>query len=125
MSRELSRRTKQVLDLIYRSGELSAAEIFEALPELPSYSAVRSILRSLEAQRLVRHKAKGLRYVYSPTVTKRKASRKALAEVIETFFDGSPEPALQSLLDLSRDGEYDIDFDRLQKMIDAARRSGR
>ena len=125
MSRTLSRRSQQVLDLIYRAGELSAAEILAALPEVPSYSAVRSILRSLEAQGLVRHKAKGLRYVYAPTVTKRKASRTALAEVVEIFFDGSPEPALESLLYISRDRGYDLDFDRLQRMIDAARRSGR
>jgi len=125
MPRKLSRRTQQVLDLIYRKAPISAAEILEALPDLPSYSAVRSILRSLEAQGLVRHREQGLRYVYSPTVSKKRASRTALAELIETFFDGAPEPAMQSLLELSRDGRYDLDFDRLQRMIDAARKEGR
>jgi predicted transcriptional regulator len=97
----------------------------EDVPDLPSYSAARSVLRALEARGLVRHREKDLRYVYSPVVSRRKASRSALVELIDTFFDGEPEPALQSLVDLVRDGRYELDFARAQEMIDRARREGR
>ncbi|MGE0354196.1 MAG: BlaI/MecI/CopY family transcriptional regulator [Gemmatimonadales bacterium] len=125
MAKRLSERTRQVLDVIYRLGEVSAADIQREIPDVPSYSAVRSILRALEKKGLVRHREKGMRYVYSPTVSKKKASRSALANLIDTFFDGSPEPALQSLLELSRDGGYEIDFDRFERLIEDARREGR
>lgn len=125
MARRLSRRSQQVLDLLYQKGEATAAEILEALPDLPSYSAVRSILRSLEGQDLVRHREENLRFVYAPRIPKAKASRGALQQLIDTFFDGRPEPALQSLIDLSRDGHYQLDYAKLQQLIDAARREGR
>lgn len=125
MARRLSRRSQQVLDLLYQRGEASAAEILAALSDMPSYSAVRSILRSLEGQGLVRHREENLRYVYSPRIPRAKASRGALRQLIDTFFDGRPEPALESLIDLSRDGHYQLDYDRLQQLIDAARREGR
>ncbi|HEX6313631.1 MAG TPA: BlaI/MecI/CopY family transcriptional regulator [Gemmatimonadaceae bacterium] len=125
MPRKLSRRTQQVLDVLYRRGEASAAEVMEDVPDLPSYSAARSVLRALEARGLVRHREKDLRYVYSPVVPRRKASRSALVELIDTFFGGEPEPALQSLVDLVRDGRYDLDFKRAQEMIERARREGR
>ena len=93
--------------------------------DVPSYSAVRSILRSLEKKGLVRHREKGLRYVYSPTTPKKKASRSALAQLLDTFFEGSPEHAMQALLDVSKQRRYDIDFDEFERLIDDARREGR
>lgn len=125
MARKLSARSRQVLDVVYRLGEASAADIHEELPEIPSYSAVRSILRSLEGRGLIEHSEKGLRYVYRPTVPKRKASKSAIAEVLETFFDGSPERALQALLEVSRDGGYDVDLEALDRLIEDARKAGR
>lgn len=114
-----------MLDVIYRLGEASAADIQREVPEIPSYSAVRSILRALEQKRLVEHREKGMRYVYSPTVPKRRASRSALAHMLDTFFDGSPEHAMKALLDVSRDGGYEVDYEALERMIEDAREEGR
>lgn len=125
MARKLSARARQVLDVVYRLGEVSAADIQREVPDVPSYSAVRSILRSLEAKGLVRHKEKGLRYVYLPTTPKKKASRSAMVQLIDTFFEGSPEHAMQALLDVSRQKKYDLDYDELERLIGAARREGR
>ena len=125
MARKLSARARQVLDVVYRLGEVSAADIRREIPDVPSYSAVRSILRSLENKGLVRHREKGLRYVYLPTTPKKKASRSALGQVLDTFFDGSPEYAMQALLDLSRRRNYDIDYDEFERLIETARKEGR
>lgn len=122
---KLGGRSREVLDVIYRRGEVSAADIQDEIPDLPSYSAVRSILRALEEKGLIEHREAGLRYVYSPTVPKGEASRTALARVLDTFFGGSPEHAVKALLDLSRDGRYDIDYDDLERLIDEAREDGR
>lgn len=118
---KLGGRSRQVLDVIYRLGEVSAGEILEEVPELPSYSAVRSLLRALEEKGLITHREKGLKYVYSATVPRAAASHSALERVLDTFFAGSPEGALRALLDLSRDRDRDLDFDELGRMIDEAR----
>lgn len=123
--RRLGARTRQVLDAIYRLGEASAADVQREVPDLPSYSAVRSILRALEEKGLVEHREEGFRYVYSPTVAKTNASRSALTHVLETFFDGSPEHAIKALLDVSRDGGYDVDYEALERMLEDAREEGR
>lgn len=101
--KELSARARQVLDEVYRMGEVSAADIRREVPDVPSYSAVRSILRSLEKKGLIQHHEKGLRYVYVPTTPKEEASRSARAKLLDTFFDGSPEYALQTLMEVSRE----------------------
>lgn len=121
----ISARSRQVLDVIYRLGKVAATDIQREVPDVPSYSAVRSILRSLEKKGLIRHRAEGLRYVYLPTTPKRKASRSALAELLDTFFDGSPEHAMQALLDLSRQRRYEIDYDEFERLIEDARKEGR
>jgi len=123
--RKLGGRSREVLDVIYRRGEVSASDIHDEIPDLPSYSAVRSILRALEDKGLVEHREEGLRYVYSPTVPKGEASRTALQRVLDTFFGGQPEYALKAMLELSRDGGYDIDYDDLERLIDEAREDGR
>lgn len=123
--KKLGGRSREVLDIIYRRGEVSAADIQEEIPDLPSYSAVRSILRALEDKGLIEHREEGLRYVYSPTVPKGDASRTALRRVLDTFFGGQPEHALKAILELSRDGGYDVDYDDLERLIDQAREEGR
>ena len=123
--KELGGRSREVLDVIYRRGEVSAADIQEEVPDLPSYSAVRSILRALEDKGLVAHRQDGARYVYFPTVTRDEASRSALARVLDTFFGGSPEHALAAMLQLSRDGGYELDYDDLERLIEQARKEGR
>jgi predicted transcriptional regulator len=125
MTKRLSGRTRQVLEVIYRLGEASAGDIQREVPDLPSYSATRSILRSLEDRGLIRHREKGMRYVYSPTESKRKASRKALSELLDTFFDGSPLSAMKALLEISQDGEDALDIEAIERMIDEAGRQGR
>lgn len=123
--RKLGGRSRQVLDVIYRRGEVSAADIQDEIPDLPSYSAVRSILRALEEKGLVEHRKDGVRYVYSPTVPRRQASRSALARVLGTFFGNSPGQALKAMLELFRDGEYEVDYEELERLIDEARAEGR
>lgn len=125
MRKRIGGRSRQVLNVIYRLGEVSAADILRELPDLPSYSAVRSILRALEEKGLVRHREKGLRYVYTATVSKRTASRSALRDLLDTFFDGSPLPAMQTLIEVSRDAGRDVDYRELKRLIDDARKEGR
>jgi BlaI family penicillinase repressor len=125
MGKRLSGRTRQVLEVIYRLGEASAGDVLRELPDLPSYSAARSVLRSLEDRGLVRHREKGMRYVYSPTQSRQKASRKALSELLDTFFDGSPLSAMSALLEISHDREQQLDTGELERLIDEARSEGR
>src|SRR5215472_6315978 len=94
----LSRRERQIMDILYRGGRATAAEVREALPDPPSYSAVRAMLRLLEEKGHVRHEEAGLRYVFLPTVGRERAKRSALKHLLETFFEGSVEQAVATLL---------------------------
>ena len=121
---QLSRRERQIMDVIYRRGRATAAEVLEDLPDPPSYSAVRALLRLLEAKGHVQHEQDGPRYVYAPTVARDRARRSALKHVVRTFFDGSASEAMAALLD----GEARLDdgeLDRLSAMIEQARKEGR
>jgi predicted transcriptional regulator len=111
--------------VLYRLGEATAAEVHEEIPEIPTYSAVRSALRALEEKGLVAHVRDGVRYLYRPTHPADDVSRGALERVLNTFFGGSPEHALQALLDLSRERDYDFDLEDVQTLIDKAREEGR
>jgi BlaI family penicillinase repressor len=121
----LSRRERQIMDVLYRRGRASAAEIHQDLPDPPSYSAVRAMLRVLEEKKHVRHEEKDLRYVYLPVVPREKARRSAAVHMLETFFDGSAEQAIATLLDVSSRELSDEDFDRLSELIEKARKEGR
>src|SRR6201995_4037152 len=99
--RNLSRRERQIMDILYSRGRATAAEIHEGLPDAPTYSAVRAKLRVLEEKGHVRHEEEALRYVYLPTVARDTARRSALRHVVATFFEGSVEQAVAALLDLS------------------------
>ncbi|MGA8593895.1 MAG: BlaI/MecI/CopY family transcriptional regulator [Bryobacteraceae bacterium] len=121
----LSRRERQIMDILYRRGRATAAEIHESLPDPPSYSAVRAILRVLEEKKHVKHEEKDLRYVFIPTVPREKARRSAIAHVVDTFFDGSAELAVATLLDLSARKLSSEDFDRLSALIEKVRKEGR
>jgi len=123
--RVLGARARSVLEVIHRRGEASAPEILAELPQIPSYSAVRSVLRALEAKGLVRHRAENLRYVYRATEPIGRASRSALTRVLDTYFGGTPEAAVKTLLDVSRGRDRPVDFDALQRLIDQARAEGR
>ena len=121
----LSRRERQIMEVIYREGQATAGDVLAKLADPPGYSAVRGLLRVLENKGHVRHVADGTRYVYLPTLARDRAGRPALANVLETFFDGSTEKAVAALLDLSRADLSDEDLDRLSKLIDEARAEGR
>ena len=121
----LSRRERQIMDVLYRDRQATAAEVLAALPDPPGYSAVRAMLRVLETKGHVRHVADGTRYVYLPTVARERAGRPALAGVLETFFDGSTEKAVAALLELSPAGLSDEELDRLSQLIEQARLEGR
>jgi predicted transcriptional regulator len=122
--RDLSRRERQILDILYQRGQATAAEVQTALPEPPSYSAVRALLRILEEKGHVRHKQDGPRYVYLPTVPRDNAQRSAMRHLLQTFFDGSAEQAISALLDDSTAKLSHAELDRLARMIDTARKSG-
>ena len=122
--RDLSRRERQILDILYQRGTSTAAEVQAALPEPPSYSAVRALLRILEDKGHVRHEQDGPRYVYLPTVPRDNAQRSAMRHLLQTFFDGSAEQAISALLDDSSAKLSSSELERLARMIDTARKSG-
>jgi len=122
--RSLSRRERQIMDILYRRGRASAAEIHEALPDRPSYSAVRAKLRVLEEKGHVRHQEEALRYVYVPTMARETARRSALRHLVSTFFEGSVEETVAALLDLSAANLSAEDLDRITRLIEQAKGAG-
>lgn len=113
------------MDVLYSRGRATAAEILEQIPEPPSYSAVRAMLRILEEKGHIRHEQDGARYVFLPTMTRDKAKRSALRHLLQTFFDGSAEQAVATLLDVSSAKLSDADLDRLAALIEKARAGGK
>jgi len=121
---DLSRRERQIVDILYTQGRATAAEVQSALPDPPSYSAVRAMLRILEEKGHIRHEQDGPRYVYLPTVARDNAKRSAMRHMLQTFFDGSAEQAISALLDDGATRFSSAELDRLARMIDTARKSG-
>ncbi len=121
----LSRRERQIMDILYRRGRATASEIREALPDPPSYSAVRATLRILEDKGHLRHEGEGLRYIYAPTVAREKATRSAVRHLLDTFFEGSAEKAVLALLDTSAPSLTSEELDRIAEMIEQARKEGK
>ena len=121
---DLSRRERQIVDALFRLGRASAAEVRAQLPDPPSYSAVRALLRILEDKGHVRHEQDGPRYVYMPTVARDSAKRSALRHLVQTFFEGSTSQAMSALLDSSASKISDAELDRLRRMLDEARKRG-
>jgi predicted transcriptional regulator len=121
----LSRRERQIMDIVYRLGQATAAEVMDGLPNPPSYSAVRAMLRILEEKGHLRHEEQGPRYVYLPTLPREKARSSALKQVVQTFFEGSTEQAVAALLGMSADRLSDDELGRLAKLIERARKEGR
>jgi len=121
----LSRRERQIMDAIYQLGEATAQDVLGRLPDPPSYSAVRALLRILEEKGHVRHRRDGARYVYQPTVPRERARASALRQIVRTFFDGSAGAAAAALLDLSRDDLTDDELAELQTLVERARKEGR
>lgn len=124
LTTQLSRRERQIMDVVYRLGQATAAEVLAELPDPPGYSAVRAMLRLLEEKGHVRHEQDGPRYMYLPTVNRDKARKSAMKHLVRTFFDGSTEDAVAALLQNDA-GISDDELSRLAKMIDGAKKEGR
>ena len=121
----LSRREREIMEVLYGADGLTAAEVRERMPDPPGYSAVRAHLRILEEKGHVRHEERGPRYVFSPVVSRTKARRSAIKALVQTFFDGSPEQAVAALIDESRAKLGTAELDRLAALIEQARKDGR
>lgn len=122
---QLSRRERQVMDIVYQAGEATVSEVLEALPDPPSYSAVRALLRILEEKGHLAHRQDGPRYVYHPTVPREEASQSALERLLATFFGGSVERTVATLLDLEAEKLSDEELDRLAELVSAAKSKDR
>lgn len=122
---ELSRRERQIMDIVYRLGEATAADVRTSLPDPPGYSAVRAMLRVLEEKGHLRHEQRGPRYVFHATLSVETARRSALRRLLRTFFDNSLEEAVATLLDVEASNVTEQELDRLARMIDQARKEGR
>lgn len=120
----LSRREREMMNIIFRSGKATASEVLEAMAEPPTYSAVRATLRVLEQKGHLKHQHDGTRYVYIPTVNREKARQSALDQLLNTFFDDSAASVVATLLERSKDISQD-ELDRLSDLITEARKEGR
>jgi predicted transcriptional regulator len=121
----LSRREREIMDILFRRGRASAAEVLADLPDPPSYSAVRALLAKLEQKGHVIHAEEGRAYVYAPVVRKEAARQSALAHLVRTFFDNSTEKAVAALLSLRGKRLDDAELERLAALVERARREGR
>src|SRR5262249_36517202 len=121
----LTRREREIMDIVYRLGRASAQEVLDGLADPPSYSAVRALLRLLEERGHLKHPSKGQKYVYGPAVSRGEARKKALAHLVSTFFDGSVEQALVALVDGSRSRLSKEELDRVAEVVARARAEGR
>ena len=118
---ELSRRERQIMDVLFREGQATASEVQSAMPDAPSYSAVRALLRILEDKGHIRHEQDGPRYIYKPVIARERAKRSAMRHLLHTFFDGSHEQAVAALLDEASTALSDTELDRLAKVIERHR----
>jgi len=121
----LSRRERQIMDIIYTRGRAGVADVVSELPDPPSYSAVRALLRVLEEKGHLKHKKDGARYIYLPTRSRHHAGRSAIRRVLQTFYDGSTEKAVAALLDASDSKLSPEELDRLARLIEQTKKEGR
>jgi predicted transcriptional regulator len=120
----LTRREREIMDILHRRERATAHEVMDDLTDAPSYSAVRTFLRLLEERGHVRHEQDGPRYVYRPTVARRDAQRSALAHLVDTFFDGSVEDAVATLVESSKPRLSKQELDRISTLIAKAKKEG-
>jgi BlaI family penicillinase repressor len=121
----LSRRERQILEILIERGKASASEVRASMADAPSYSSVRTLLRVLEDKGHVKHREEGLRYVYLPTVGRERAKRSAVKHLLKTYFNGSAEQIVAALLDVSSTQLTREELDRMAQMIEDARREGK
>jgi len=123
--KSLSRRERQIMDIVYELTKASVAQVLERIPDPPSYSAVRALLKVLEKKGHLKHKQEGPRYIYSPTLPREKARQNALKHVMKTFFGNSTEDVVAALLNISEDKLSEADYKRLSALIKKAQKEGR
>lgn len=121
----LSRRERQIMDVLYRLGSATAAEVQANIDDAPSYSAIRALLRILVDKGHIKHSYDGPRYVYAPIVSRPVAQKSALKQLVKTFFDGSTSNAVAALLDMSGKDLSDGELEKLAKIVDQAKREGK
>ena len=120
----MSRRERQIMEILYRRGQASVSEVRAAMNDAPSYSAVRAMLRVLKDKGHVKHQAEGLKYMYRPVINREKAKRSALKSLVDTFFNDRPDEVVAALLDVSSRRLTAEELDRMAAMINEARREG-
>ena len=120
--KKLSRREREIMDIVYERGRVTVTEVMERLNEAPSYSAVRALMRILEEKGALRHETQGQRYVFLPTLAREEAKRSALKRMLQVFFDNSTESAVAALLDLSDTKLTDEEWNRLTSIVEEAKR---
>ena len=123
LHRDLSRRERQIMDIVYRMNEVTAAEVMDNLPDAPGYSAVRAMLRILVDRGYLQHRSEGNRYVYSATVPREEAQSSALERVVTTFFDNSVTDAVAALINMSEQLSEE-ELNRLSELIARSRNEG-
>jgi len=125
VEQHLSRRERQIMDVLHAKGQASAAEVLAALPAPPGYSAVRALLRILEEKGHLKHRREGARYVYVPRTSPKVARRSALKRVVSTFFQGSVAQAMAALFETADTGLSDAELSKLEELVKKARKEGR
>lgn len=125
VSNELGRRERQIMDVVFRLGKASVSDVRKEIPDPPTYSAVRGMMRLLEQKGYLSHEDDGLRYLYTPTVKQKQARKSALKHMVHTFFNGSAAEAAASLLELNDSELSAEDVERLSKLIQKAKAEGR
>jgi BlaI family penicillinase repressor len=123
--RGLSRRERQIMDLLFQRGKASVGEVMDGIPDPPGYSAVRATLRTLEQKGRVTHEEDGRAYIYRPTLRRDAARKSALTHVLKTFFDNSAEQAVAALLELKGPRLSEAQLDRVSRLIENAKKEGR
>lgn len=121
-SSQLSRRERQIMDIVYELGEASAKDMQANMPNPPSYSAIRATMNKLETKGFLAHRERGLKYIYYPLIDHQEARESALQRLLKTFFDGSASQAMSTLLDLSKDSVTDAELDELNALLEKAKR---
>jgi BlaI family penicillinase repressor len=123
--RGLSRRERQIMDLLFQRGKASVGEVMDGIPDPPGYSAVRATLRTLEQKGRVTHEEDGRAYIYRPTLRRDAARKSALTHVLKTFFDNSAEQAVAALLELKGPRLSDAELERVSRLVENAKKEGR
>ncbi len=119
---EFSKRERQIMEVVYRKKSASVKDVREEMPDPPSYSAVRAQINILERKGFLKHKKSGLKYIYYPTIPYKRAMNTAVKQLLRTYFNDSIEDAVEAIINIDRKSRDSLDFDKLSKLIEDARK---